>query len=449
MSQSSVRVKPAGVDWRGYLIKAAIVGALATVVVLSWQSLSFARMLPRVAASRMEATSLSVEWQIVAQIFWSAVTAMVLFRAALWLRYRAVPPRPGLPSVSVVVPAYNEGPMVRRALDSIVRSDYPVSRLEVFCVDDGSTDDTWEHITAAQGDHPGRITPIRFAANRGKREALYAAFRRARGEVIVTVDSDSIIERDTLRHLVAPFQTDPRVGAVAGKVKVLNKRETLISRMLSVVYIFAFDYIRAAQSTFKTVVCCPGALSSYRTCVIAPYLEAWRTQRFLGVPCTYGEDRSLTTIVLQGGYYCVYQQSAVVHTVAPRTYVGLCRMYLRWHRSNIRESIRQAGFLFTRYRRRHRVLPILDFLFINSRFVLQPFTTALALYVVFRSPEFLAPYLATLGVGAAFSTIYYLRAERDTDCCYWILYSWFSLVALAWLPLAAALTLRSRSWMTR
>ncbi len=124
-------------------------------------------------------------------------------------------------------------------------------------------------------------------------------------------------------------------------------------------------------------------------------------------------------------------------------------MYLRWHRSNIRESLRQAAFLFTDYRPRHRVLPILDFLFINSRFLLQPVAAALALYVLVRSPDHLIPYLATLGLGAAVSMAYYLRSERDTDCCYWILYAWFSLLALAWLPLAAALTLRNRSWMTR
>ncbi|HEY7678207.1 MAG TPA: glycosyltransferase family 2 protein [Candidatus Methylomirabilis sp.] len=436
-------------DWLGVALKIATIIALAALVTLSWNAVSFARILPRIPSMRLPGTHLAARGAGVVQMLWSLVGLMVIFRAALWLRYRPVPPRADLPSISVIVPAYNEGPMVRHALRSIVESEYPADRLEAICIDDGSTDDTWGHVTAAQADHPGRITALRLPRNRGKREALYAGFREARGEVLVTVDSDSVIEPTTLRHLVAPFQADPRVGAVAGKVKVLNKRQSFISRMLGVVYIFAFDYIRAAQSTFKTVICCPGALSAYRRAVIAPILDEWRVQRFLGVPCTYGEDRSLTTFVLRAGSYCVYQQTAVVHTLAPRTYAGLCRMYLRWHRSNIRESIRQAAFLFTDYRRGPRVLPILDFLFINSRFVLQPVTTALALYVLLRSPNLLAPYLATLGLGAAASMVYYLRAERDSDCCYWILYSWFSLLALAWLPLAAALTLRSRSWMTR
>jgi hyaluronan synthase len=434
-------------DRIGLALKMAIVLVLAVLVIVSWNSVSFAKLLPRVPGVRVAGAA--AEGGGLVHTVWSLIGLMVVFRAALWLRYRAVAPRPDVPPVSVIVPAYNEGPMVREALRGVLESDYPASHLEVICIDDGSTDDTWRHIRSAQDDHPGRITAVRFPRNRGKREALYVGFQRATGDVLVTVDSDSVIEPATLRHLVAPFQADPRVGAVAGKVKVLNKRQSVISRMLSVVYIFAFDYIRAAQSTFKTVVCCPGALSSYRRAVIAPILDEWREQTFLGVPCTYGEDRSLTTYVLQAGYHCVYQQTAVVHTMAPRTYAGLCRMYLRWHRSNIRESIRQAGFLFTRRRGRHTVLPILDFLFVNSRFVVQPVTTALALYVLVISPALLAPYLATLGLGAAFSTVYYLRAERDSDCCYWILYSWFSLIALAWLPLAAALTLRSRSWMTR
>jgi len=339
--------------------------------------------------------------------------------------------------------------MVATCLQSILASDYPADRLEVICVDDGSVDDTWEYMAGARSRHPERLTALRFSRNRGKRHALYAGFRQARGEILVTVDSDSLIEPATLRHLVAPFAADPRVGAVAGKVRVLNRRGSLISRMLGTVYIFAFDYIRAAQSTFKTVVCCPGALTAYRRSMIEPFLEGWRDQRFLGVPCTYGEDRALTNAILRAGHYCVYQQTAVVHTLAPETYAGLCRMFLRWHRSNIRESLRQATYLFTNYRPRHRLLPILDFLFVNSRFLLQPVFAAVALYCLVMSPGLLPPYLATLGLGAALSMAYYLRTERDSDCCYWILYAWFSVFALAWLPLAAALTLRSQSWMTR
>ncbi len=437
------------VDWRGLCLKVAIILVLATLVTMSWESISFAKVLSRLPGVRLAGTPAA--GQVVGQmhILLFALGFMVLFRAALWLRYRPAPLRQDLPAISVIVPAYNEGPMVRRALASILASDYPADLLEVICIDDGSKDDTWEHIAAVQREEPDRLTALRSPQNCGKREALYAGIRQARGEVLVTVDSDSIIEPTTLRHLVAPFQADSRVGAVAGKVKVLNKRQGLIPRMLGAVYIFSFDYIRAAQSTFKTVICCPGALSAYRREVIMPILDDWRAQRFLGVRCTYGEDRALTNYVLQAGYYCVYQQTAVVHTLAPSTYRGLCRMYLRWNRSNIRESLRQATFIFTKYRRRHRFLPILDFLFINSRFLLQPVSTALVLYVLVRSPHLVLPYFAILGLGAAASMVYYLRTERDSDCCYWILYSWFSVFALAWLPVAAALTLRSRSWMTR
>ncbi len=440
---------PPGRDWGGVAIKVAIVLTLATLVILAWDSVSFARMLPRRPRIRLAGGPLSAQWTGLTQAFWSAIGLLAIFRAALWLRYRPVAPRPDLPTISVIVPAYNEGPMAARALEAILAAEYPAAPMEVVCIDDGSTDDTWEHMRATQARHPGRITAVRFPRNRGKREALYAGFRQARGEVLITVDSDSLIEPQGLRHIVAPLQADPRVGAVAGKVRVLNRRTSLITRMLGVVYIMAFDYVRAAQSTFKTVICCPGAFSAYRRAVIAPVLDRWRTQSFLGVPCTYGEDRALTNFVLQAGSYCVYQQTAVVHTLAPRTYAGLCRMYLRWHRSNIRESLRQATFLFTAYRPRHRMLPILDFVFINSRFILQPVGAALVLYGLVSSPHLLIQSLATLGLGAAASMVYYLRAERDTDCCYWILYAWFSLLALAWLPVAAALTLRNRSWMTR
>ena len=83
--------------------------------------------------------------------------------------------------------------MVEKAIYSVVGADYPADRLEVFCIDDGSRDDTWDYIQRAARSNPDLIRAIRFPANRGKREALYEGFKQSRGEILVTVDSDSII----------------------------------------------------------------------------------------------------------------------------------------------------------------------------------------------------------------------------------------------------------------
>ena len=99
-----------------------------------------------------------------------------------------------MPTVTVIIPAYNEGAMVEKAIYSVARCDYPSDRLEIICIDDGSQDNTWSYIQRAQQAYPQLIKAIRFPQNRGKREALYTGLTRGRGEYFVTVDSDSVIE---------------------------------------------------------------------------------------------------------------------------------------------------------------------------------------------------------------------------------------------------------------
>ncbi|HEY9074357.1 MAG TPA: glycosyltransferase family 2 protein, partial [Desulfobaccales bacterium] len=283
--------------------------------------------------------------------------AFQVLRTVLWAGYRPCPPAEGpLPTLTVVIPAYNEGAMVEKAIYSVAAADYPAEKLEIICIDDGSTDNTWLYMQRALKRYPHRLKAIRFPENRGKKAALYAGFTQGQGEVFVTVDSDSVIEPQALRHLVAPLQSDSQMGAVAGNVKVLNRQRSLMGKMQGVRFV-NLDYLRAAQSRYGTVICTPGSLSAYRRAALMPVLPAWLQQTFLGAPCPHSEDRALTNFILRRGYYTGYQRSAVVYTMVPETYQGVCKMYLRWERGNVRESAVQLGYLFTRYRPGHRLLP--------------------------------------------------------------------------------------------
>ncbi|MGC2691547.1 MAG: glycosyltransferase, partial [Desulfobaccales bacterium] len=120
--------------------------------------------------------------------------ALQILRTIFWASYRPFPLAEGpWPTLSVIIPAYNEGAMVERAVAHVAASDYPADRLEIICIDDGSTDDTWEFIQRACRRFPLLVKTIRFPANRGKKEALCAGFNQGRGEVFITVDSDSLI----------------------------------------------------------------------------------------------------------------------------------------------------------------------------------------------------------------------------------------------------------------
>jgi len=379
-----------------------------------------------------------------------AFLTMQTIRTVLWWRYRPYPlPEGPLPRVTVLIPAYNEGAMVEKALYSVAASDYPMDKLEIICIDDGSRDDTWNYIQRARHRYPDLIQAIRFPKNRGKREALYAGFLQGRGKYFVTVDSDSVIEPDTLQQILAPLRQNPKIGAVAGNVKVYNRTANLLTRMVWVRFVLSFDFLRASQSMYGFVFCTPGALSAYRREAIMPILDEWRHQTFLGVRCTIGEDRAFTNLVLRQGYDTVYQRRAVVYTTVPEDYRGLSRMFLRWDRSNFRESLVQLSYMFTRYRPRHRLLPILDFVVRELEFPVTSIFLPLMLASFLCCPILLVKFVSGMALVSFFLSFYYLRQERDADFVYGVLYSFYAFLFLRWVKPYAFFTLQDGRWLTR
>ncbi len=382
--------------------------------------------------------------------FTLALLAFQVVRTILWWRYKPHPlPNGPLPRVTVIIPAYNEGAMVEKAIYAVAASDYPADRLEIICIDDGSKDDTWFYMDRAQKRFPHLVKAIRFPRNRGKKEGLYAGFTQGQGEFFITIDSDSIIAPDTIKQIIAPMLQDPQVGAVAGNVKVYNRARSLLARMLAVRFVLAFDFLRASQSMYGAVTCTPGALSGYRRESLLPILDKWRQQTFLGLPATIGEDRALTNFVMRQGYHIAYQRTAVVHTMVPETYRGLCRMYLRWDRANFRETWVQLQFIFTNYRKRHWLLPIIDFFITQIEFPLTYLFLGLLLTSFFVYPLVMVKFFAGMGVFTLIWMYYYIHQERDLEFIYGILYSYFAFFFLNWVQPYAFLTVRNGRWLTR
>ena len=383
-------------------------------------------------------------------ILWSLMGSLLLaFRTVLWFRYKSSPSATmeDAPPLTVIIPAYNEGAMVRQSIQSVMEASYPRDRLEVVVVDDGSTDDTWFHIQQAAAKYPGQVLTRRLPVNCGKREALATGFRIASGKVLVTLDSDSVIEPGALLAIAGPFR-DARVGAVAGKVKVYNRRQGMIPRMLHVRYILSFDMLRASESGYGTVYCCPGALTAYRATVVRKVVKRWVEQTFLGSPCTVGEDRSLTNLILSCGYDTVYQRSAIVHTVTPVSYSKLCRMLLRWDRSYVREELLFLGIVWKRPLA-SRIISIFDRLITNLRYPVHYACLGLLALTMPFHPVALFRMMIVIGLVSALNSLYYLRSERSPDFFYAILYSYYSLFGLFWIFPFAVVTVRSRGWLTR
>jgi len=384
----------------------------------------------------------SLLWALMGSLF-------LMFRTVLWLYYRPFPSatHEDAPSLTVIIPAYNEGEMVKKAIYSVLEADYPRDRLEVFVVDDGSTDDTWRYIQEAASRYPHVITPVRFAKNRGKRAGLDEGFRRARGEIVITVDSDSVVEPGSLLAMTGPF-VNPRIGAVAGKVVVYNRIQGLIPRMLQVRYVLSFDFLRAVQSTYGTVYCCPGALTAYRKAVVRQVLHRWMGQTFLGRPCTYGEDRAMTNFILAEGYDTVFQRTGRVRTVVPWNYRKLCKMYLRWDRSYVRECIHFMRIVWKRSAWSMGI-SLVDMVITNLRYPIGWASVVLLAGFAIQEPTAMIRFFCVMALFSTLNMFYYWYTERSWLFPYGIIYSYFSFLTLLWIFPYALMTLRVRTWGTR
>jgi len=359
-----------------------------------------------------------------------------------------------LPSVTVIIPAYNEGPGVAQSIDSIARSNYPRHKIQIIAIDDGSKDDTWLHMDAAAKRHPDIVAAIRMDKNGGKRQGLRVGFALAAGDVIVTMDSDSTVTPDSLRSLVTPIAADPRIGAVAGNVKVQNRNAGILPRMMRASFVLAFDFTRAYQSKIGAVLCTPGAFSAYRRSAVEAVLNDWNNQSWCGKPSTIAEDRALTNLILREGHEITFQSDAVVWTNVPTSYSQMAKMYQRWERGNLRENLTYASFCFALrgrapFRKRYRLLANTEWaLSVTDMFLPYALIVASLIYGIIN-PFFMLKYLSFIIIFASIMQSYYYLKERNSDCIYGVLYSLFWFTCLWWVVPYSILTANNGSWMTR
>ncbi len=222
------------------------------------------------------------------------------------------------PCVSILIPAHDEQEIIGDAIAGALDQDYP--DFEVIVIDDGSTDLT-PHVAATTS-----AQLIRHDHNRGKAAALNSGVAAARGEVIVTCDADGYLDRQALRHLVAPL-ADPSIGAVAGQVRLAHPRGAL-RRFQVMEYDYSQGLLKRAQfASAGSVLVAPGPVSAYRADVL---------HAVGGVPGdTLTEDFDLALRVIGHGLRIAYAPRAVAFTDAPRTDLELRRQRLRWGRGGL------------------------------------------------------------------------------------------------------------------
>ncbi len=348
------------------------------------------------------------------------------------------------PTVTAVIPMFNEGAAIKETLQSLLDSAYPDDKLKVICVDDCSTDDSYEHAREVAKKAAGRLRILRNRANLGKRRSIIRATREADSEIIVSVDSDVVVDADAVRQLVRRF-TDDRIAAVGGWVDVRNKHDNWLTRMQVVKYWYSYFFMKNLEWGFRRVMCLSGCLTAYRRAVLVELEPVLEKRSVLGVPIKYGEDRFLTRQIVKAGYLTTMTLEARCRTFVPSTLTAYFSQQLRWRRSNI---VDYAGG-FSHVWRLNPVLAI-HFFSLFALLLVYPIAVvrALAAHKFFPALVLHTEAVAFFGLLYRFRTRRLPKAERVGPLAF-IPLSLLMPVTYALLTPLALFTLDTASWETR
>ena len=273
-------------------------------------------------------------WAFLAAIFLGVLRVASMAALAVYaaMRRGVRPPSRSGPRVSVVIAAYNEDKGVARTIRTVLASEY--DDLEVIVVDDGSKDRTAEVVAETFGDDP-RVTLLR-QENGGKASALNHGLSVASGEIIVSLDADTLFEPQTIPRLLRHFD-DPSVGAVAGNVKVGN-RVNIITRWQAIEYITSQNLDRRAYAELNAVSVVPGAVGAWRRNAVE--------QAGGYASDTLAEDTDLTWRIRCNGWRIGTDTEALAWTEAPETLGAFFKQRFRWTYGTLQALFKHRDALF-------------------------------------------------------------------------------------------------------
>lgn len=351
------------------------------------------------------------------------------------------------PTVSFAIPSKNEGKNIRETILRISRTNYPKRKFDIIAINDGSTDNTLDEMLKAKSlakELGVKVEVVDWKINKGKREGMAECIKRSKNDILIFIDSDSFVEKNTAKELVKYF-IDKKVAAVAGHAYVANSEKNMLTKMQTVRYYVAFKAYKSAEALFGSVTCCSGCCSAYRREYLNKIVDKWLNQKFLGVVCTYGDDRSLTNLLLKQHYTALFSNDAVAHTFVPETFRSFMKQQLRWKKSWVRESLMAGKFMWKKN-------PIMSF-----SFYLGVILPLIAPIVVFRAllwypfitntlPLF---YIFGLILMAIIYGLYYYIYTSDKKWIYGVIFATFYTLVLIWQLPWAIVNIRDPRWGTR
>ncbi|RRK11541.1 glycosyltransferase [Lactiplantibacillus garii] len=231
------------------------------------------------------------------------------------------------PLVSILVPAHNEEDTLKGAVASIAALHY--HHFEVILIDDKSDDQTLAMMYALQKTYRAKFTikVVPIDVNQGKANALNQGLKVAKGEYVLGIDSDSILDYQSLTELVETLNSDQRIGAVAGKPVVRN-RTTILGRLQLLEYIGVIDIIKKAQ-----------AFLAGRITTVSGVIVAFRREALDAVggwnAAVMTEDIDITWRMYRHGWQVRYEPRAICWILVPESIRNLVKQRQRWSRGGL------------------------------------------------------------------------------------------------------------------
>jgi hyaluronan synthase len=410
--------------------------------------------------------------------------------------------------VSVIIPVYNQKDMIQFVIDSVLNSTY--KNIEITAINDGSNDGTQELLDELKNNEENKYKysnlKIIHKENGGKRSAVAKGFFESKGRYLVLIDSDSIVDKHAIEHIVNTFNTNPELGALTGHAKILNADKNFLTKCQDAWYDYEFNVYKACESYFGSVTCCCGCLAAYRRETIEEFVSLWidrddgiknsdsnsfdeskdnfsislspseqqilttkssesKTQlikaqsssffsslsnKLLRSLASYddSEDRALTTYSLTK-CKSAYVSNAVVYTDVPEKLNGFIKQQQRWKKGTLRSNLFASTFVWSKNN------PIMSLIFYAgfALSVLSPIITVVALlYCVFILHNILFPLFLVNGylmIGFLEGLDYKMR---DPNAKYWKYRPIMNLIlafVVSWLTFSAIVNYRKDVWLTR
>jgi len=218
--------------------------------------------------------------------------------------------------VSIVIPAFNEQGRIRRTMRSLLKLNYPKKMLEIILVDDGSTDGTLKEMKQ----YVSSMVKVYHKKNGGKASALNYGIKRSVGEIIVSLDADSFVDKNALKNMIGYFN-NPKCMSVTPSMKIW-KPKSFLQKIQFVEYMFGI-FLRKAASFLGCIHVTPGPFSAYRKSFFKKY-GGYQEGNLT-------EDIEVALRIQSNNYIIENAPDAYSYTVGPSRFKSLLSQRIRWY----------------------------------------------------------------------------------------------------------------------